>query len=273
MFQGEKAMKQLTELVQDLLTPEQSKQLKEWYDYLATDDGAWLIGDEHLDLLAILLSNDESGKFAPNVSLLMLQALEAAALKEDFVLILHQDRTNRRLMTYINKIESLTLAEQEEIAKLLCNLCSQPSSFDWLMYITEWIDHDGTPTNNAKVTTRAAVHTLLNDQLTTLQKTGVSLIFNLALKELFEDFATELATAVLQFIHGNLPEDQAFDCLTSLHRFMIASSNEVPALTKMLGPDMSKFKGISSRIDDVVQEIDAKVEAALAKQASKQHYD
>lgn len=259
-------MKKLTELVNDLLTPEEQLHLKEWYEYLSTDNGAWILGDEHLDLVAHLLSHENSGKFAPNVPLLMLQGLEAAALKEDFVLVLHQDRKGRRLMGYINKIESHTLAEQEEIAKLLCNLCSQPSSFDWLMYITEWSDpNDGSPCNNCRVTTRAAVHTILNDKLTTLQKTGVSLIFNLALKELFEDTATELATAVLQFIHGDLPEDQAFECLTSLLRFMTISYNEVPALTKMLGPDLSKFRGISERIDPIIDEIESKLAAAVAK--------
>lgn len=119
-----------------------------------------------------------------------------------------QDRKDHRIMSYINRIEAVTLAEQEEIAKLICNLCSQPSSFDWLMYITEWAEADGQMCNNCRVTTRAAVHTVLNDQLTTLQRTGVSLIFNLSLKELFEDTATELATAVLQFIHSDLAEEQ-----------------------------------------------------------------
>ena len=259
-------MKKLMELVNDLLNPEEQLQLKEWYEYLSTDNGAWILGDEHLDLVGLLLSHDETGRFAPNVPLLMLQALEAAALKDDFILVLHQDRTNRRLMSYVNRIENLTLAEQEEIAKLLCNLCSQPSSFDWLMYITEWPDPiDGTPLNNCRVTTRAAVHTILNDKLTTLQKIGVSLIFNLALKELFEDTCTELATAVLQFIHGDLPEDQVYECLTSLVRFMVISYNEVPALTKMLGPDLGKFRGVSERIDPILDDIEVKLQTALSK--------
>lgn len=40
-------------------------------------------------------------------------------------------------MSYINLMEQLTLAEQEETVKLLCNMCGVPSSFDWLMYISE----------------------------------------------------------------------------------------------------------------------------------------
>lgn len=262
-------MKKLMELVSDLLTPEQQTQLKEWHEYLSTDSGAWLLGEEHLDLVHHLLQ-ENTGKFAPNVPLLMLQALQASALKDDFVLVLHCDRKDRKLMSYINRIEALTLAEQEEIVKFLCNLCSQPSSFDWLMYITEWTDADGNAMNNARVTTRAAVHTLLNDQLTTLQRTGVALIFNLSLKELFEDIATELATAILQFMHGDLPEDQAWETITSLYRFMLLSLNEVPALTKMLGPDLNKFRGMSPRVDALIDGIESQVQTSLGEKGMKE---
>lgn len=206
MLQGVAAMKKLNELVSNSLNPEEDRLLKEWNDYITSDNGAWAIGNEHLDIIFRFL-NAGGGQFPPNVPLLTLEILQAAALKEDFILILHQDRKDHHLMSYINGIETLTLAEQEEIAKLLCNFCSQPSSFDWLMYISEWVEADGQPSSNSRVTTRAAVHTVLNDKLTTLQKTGVALIFNLALKELFEDIATELATAVLQFLHSDLQEE------------------------------------------------------------------
>lgn len=255
---GVTAIKKITELVSGILNPEELAYLKEISEYLTTEGGAWALGNEHLDFIALLLSGGE-GKFAPNVPLLVLEVLQSAALKDDIVLVLHQDRKDHRIMSYINKIESLTLAEQEEIAKLLCNLCGQPSTFDWLLYISEWTENDGQPSSNSRVTTRAAVHTVLNDKLTTLQKTGVSLIFNLALKELFEDTATELATAVLQFMHGDIPEDQAFLCLTSIFRFMVISYNDLPALVKMLGPDINKFKGKSERLDAIVEEINTKL--------------
>lgn len=147
--------------------------------------------------------------------------LQAAALKEDVVLILHQDRKDHRLMSYINRIESLTLAEQEEIVKLLCNLCAGPSTFDWLLYISEWAEADGQGSSNSRVTVRAAVHTLLNEQLTTLQRNGIYLIYNLSLKEVFEDVAIELSTAVLQYLHSDVPEDQGkivigLDCAGSI---------------------------------------------------------
>lgn len=117
-------------------------------------------------------------------------------------------------MSYINRIESLTLAEQEEVVKLLCNLCGQPSTIDWLLYISEWCEGDGQSASNSRVTVRAAVHTLLNDQLTTLQRNGVYLIYNLSLKEVFEDVSIELATAVLQYLHSEVPDDQGLFSLS-----------------------------------------------------------
>ncbi|XP_054155325.1 uncharacterized protein LOC128953828 [Oppia nitens] len=257
---GVAAIKKITELITDLLSNEQQQYLKELSEYLVSESGAWALGDEHLEFIALLLSGGD-GKFAPNVALLVLEVLQSAALKDDIVLVLHQDRKDHRLMSYINKIESLTLAEQEEVAKLLCNLCGQPTTFDWLLYISEWIESDGQSSSNSRTTTKAAVHTLLNDKLTTLQKTGVFLIYNLALKELFEDTATELATAVLQFLHGDLPEDQAFMCLTAIIRFIAISYNDVPALVKMLGPDINKFKGFSERVDKLVDELNIKLAA------------
>ncbi len=48
-------------------------------------------------------------------------------------------------------------------------------------------------------------------------------------------------------------------CLTSLFRFMAISYNDVPALVKMLGPDLNKFKGLSERVDKLVEDINLKL--------------
>ncbi|KAI7688271.1 hypothetical protein SSS_08350, partial [Sarcoptes scabiei] len=249
---GITALAKVEEMVQNFLNPQQQQCLKEIEEYLKSESGAWAIGDEHLDLFSFLL-NGGDGKFAPNVTLLTLEVLQAASLKEDVVLILHQDRKDHRIMSYINKIENLTLAEQEEIVKLLCNLCGQPSTIDWLLYISEWTEENGHSNSNSRVTIRAAVHTLLNDQLTTLQRNGVYLIYNLSLKEVFEDVSIELSTAILQYMHSNLPDDQV------IVRFMEISANDVPALIKMLGPDLNKFKNKNDKMDNLVKEIENRV--------------
>lgn len=72
-----------------------------------------------------------------SLQLTQINLIPASALKDDFVLILHQDRKEHRIMSYINLMEQLTLAEQEETVKFLCNMCGNPGSFDWLMYISE----------------------------------------------------------------------------------------------------------------------------------------
>ncbi len=51
---------------------------------------------------------------------------------------------------------------------------------------------------------------------------------------------------------------------------MSISYNDVPALVKMLGPDLSKYKGKSDKMDAVINEVDAKVAKALSGVASSE---
>lgn len=51
---------------------------------------------------------------------------------------------------------------------------------------------------------------------------------------------------------------------------MIISYNDVPALTKMLGPDITKFKGQSERIDALVDDIEIKLSTSLTRQAERE---
>lgn len=45
---------------------------------------------------------------------------------------------------------------------------------------------------------------------------------------------------------------------------MAISYNDVPALVKMLGPDLSKFKGLSERVDSLIEQINAKLSSSLS---------
>lgn len=240
-IEGEACLRDLQQLVSSQISEQEIVYMAEISDYLSDKSGSWSIGDEHLTLLAGFLANKDN-RYPPNVPLLTLQVLEAAALKDDFVLILHQDRKEHRIMSYINLMEQLTLNEQEEVIRLLCNLCGNHASFDWLMYISEWQDYDGSTTSNGRVATKAAVHALLNDQLDTLQDVGVSFIFNLSLKNVFDDVASEVSTAILQYLHNELSDDRARLCLIALTRFMEINPTDIGPLTRMLGPDLSKFK-------------------------------
>ncbi|KAG8195138.1 hypothetical protein JTE90_023315 [Oedothorax gibbosus] len=255
---GPALLKRLMEIMEGKLNPEEVKDLNEFMEYLTTDGGAWALGTSHLETVGRLL-NDRN--LPHDVPVLTLQMFQAAGLKEDVILLLHQDREKHHLMTYFNKIEFLSLEEQTEIVGLMCNMCSNGSSYDWLTYISEW-EEEGKPCNNSKVTVRVAVHGLLAEHPPTRDR-GCALVYNLALKkELFDDIATELAMAVMQFLQSPPSEELMNQSLTALLRFMIISYNEIPALMKMLGPDVDAFKGTSARIDALVEQIQMKLRVA-----------
>lgn len=63
---------------------------------------------------------------------------------------------------------------------------------------------------------------------------------------MFDDVATELAMAILQFFSVEHSEEHIFRCMKGLTRFAYISHSEVPALIKMIGPDPTQFKGNQS---------------------------
>lgn len=257
---GAAALKELESKLEGVIDDQERAALRELHEYLVTDNGAWALGTPQLDLFQKLL-NDPG--LSPAVRLSLLRVLQAAALKEDVILFLHQDRKSHCIMSYVHRIESLPPDEQDEVLKLLCNLCSNVSSYDWLLYISEWSEEGGQSCNNAKATVRAVVQGLLCDR-PAAQERAAALMFNLSLKELFDDTATELSTAILQYLHGDVKEEQAFYCLTALLRFLQISYNDVPALVKMLGPDLQKFSGASERVKKLIDEINLKLSVSIS---------
>lgn len=87
----------------------------------------------------------------------------------------------------------------------------------------------------------------------------MNLIFNLALKNVFDDVASELSTAILQYLHTDLSVEHLRLCLIALYRFMDINLSDIAALTKMLGPDLTKFNGKAKDIDELVTKIQAKL--------------
>lgn len=84
-------------------------------------------------------------------------------------------------------------------------------------------------------------------------------MFNLSLKNVFDDVASELSTAILQYLHNDISESHARLCLIALSRFLEINTTDIAALTKMLGPDLSKFNGKSKEIDELVNKIQSKL--------------
>ena len=75
--------------------------------------------------------------------------------------------------------------------------------------------------------------------------------------QVFDDVYTELTVAVLQFLQGKPSEEKVFRCMKALDRFCTLSKREVPQLVKMIGPEPSKFRGMSSRVEQLVDRIEA----------------
>ena len=75
--------------------------------------------------------------------------------------------------------------------------------------------------------------------------------------QVFDDVYTELTMAILQFLQGKPSEEKVFRCFKALERFCCLSKREVPQFVKMIGPEPSKFNGMSTRVEELIEKINA----------------
>merc|ERR1712038_1502237 len=198
------------------------------------------------------------GKAIPSETrVAMMKLMAFGTEQDDIVLILHMDRKDHLVMNYAQEFDRLPIFEQEAIALFFANLFENNSSSEWLLYISEW-NHNGQDLSNIRVTTKVAVNALLGDT-PALQNYGSAIMHNLGTKEVFDDVCTELAMAIMQFFQGNPPEEQVFRCMKALNKFCTIAHRDVPQLVKMIGPEPSKFGGMSPRIDEFIESINAKL--------------
>ncbi|XP_054282573.1 uncharacterized protein LOC128999867 isoform X5 [Macrosteles quadrilineatus] len=263
----------LVGLIDGKMTPEEMTSLEELHQYMLEDEGSWALSDSFLNFVGRLL-NDKS---LPEESCVrILNVLACAALKDDVILILHQDRREHILMNFAFDIDRLPLMQQKALALFMCNLFENLSSSEWLLYISEW-SYCGQQISNIRVTTKVAVNSLLADDAE-LRDRGSAIVHNLACKEkmlqnqklrrllpvgsiskVFDDVAVELSMALLQFFNNSLPEEQVFRTMKALARFCQISSQDVPQLIQMIGPHPSKFNGMSQRVDEQIALITKKL--------------
>ncbi|KAL3216492.1 hypothetical protein MRX96_033041 [Rhipicephalus microplus] len=154
------------------------------------------------------------------------------------------------------------LDEQDEVLKLLCNLCSHVPGCEWLLYISEWQEDGGgrQVCSNAKVTVRAAVCGLQCGRRLA-QEFGAALVFNLTMREMFDDAAKQLTEAITQFLKSDVSEEQAYRCLAALYRLLRVSYNEVSAKVRNISPYLQNLAGSSERVKSLVTQIRNKVSA------------
>ncbi|XP_063980851.1 uncharacterized protein LOC135164431 isoform X2 [Diachasmimorpha longicaudata] len=263
----------LVGLLEGKLNETEQTNLEELRQYVLENEGSWALGDNFLNFVGRILY-DKSLESAARVRLLNI--LSAAALKDDVILLLHQDRREHIIMNFAYDIDRHPVEEQLPLAQFMANMFENLSSSEWLLYISEW-QHNNQGISNIRVTTKVSVHSLLSD-CPDLQARGTAIIHNLACKEkmnknkalrqllpkgsaskVFDDVAVELTMALLQYFNGNPPEEQLFACMKALARFTQISGQEVPQLIQMIGPEPNKFRGISQRIDDMIDQVNKKL--------------
>lgn len=244
----------LVRTIVTLLSNEEQDRLREMEDWIIKNEGTWVLAEGFNAFLGKVLHD----KALPSdCRIAMLRLLAYGAGQDDIVLILHMDRKDHLVMNYAQEFDRLPVLEQEALALFFANLFETNSSSEWLLYISEWT-HGSMDLSNIRVTTKVAVNALLGDT-PALQNYGSAIMHNLGTKEVFDDVCTELAMAILQFFQGKPPEEQVFRCMKALNKFCTIAHREVPQLVKMIGPEPSKFGGMSPRVDEFIGMINARL--------------
>uniref|UniRef100_A0A8D8TQ74 Desumoylating isopeptidase 1 n=1 Tax=Cacopsylla melanoneura TaxID=428564 RepID=A0A8D8TQ74_9HEMI len=248
----------LVNLIDSKLSDDDLKSLEELHQYMLEDEGSWALGENFLQFIGFLL-NETS--FPSEVRVRTLNILTSAAVKDDVILLLHQDRREHILMNYAHDVDRLPIDEQIALTAFMVNLFESLSSSEWLLYISEWT-YSSSQISNIRVSTKVAVNALLSEN-PRLQDLGSAFVHNLASKEVksvvFDDVAVEIAMAVLQFFNMKPDEEKLFRCMKALGRFVHVSRNDVPQLIQMIGPPPSKFKGVSDRLDEQILIVEQKL--------------
>jgi len=256
-FDHMKDFEDLVKTIVNALDDEGQDRLREMEDWIIKNEGTWVLAEGFVSFLGKVLT-DPAMPSEARVALLRLLAYGTG--NDDIVLILHMDRKDHILMNYAQQCDRLPIREQEALALLFANLFEHNSSAEWCLYISEWAAGNW-DLSNIRVTTKVAVNALLGDT-PTLVDYGSAIMHNLGTREVFDDVCSELAMAILQFFQGKPPEEHVFRCMKALDKFCTIAHRDVPQLVKMIGPEPSKFSGLSARIDEFVQSLNTKLAAS-----------
>lgn len=95
------------------LTEDEQVALEELHQYLLMGDGCWALSDGFLVFVGRVLRDPQ---VSTEARVHLLRALAHAALKDDIVLLLHQDRRDHVLMNYAFDIDRVAPEEQQAMA-------------------------------------------------------------------------------------------------------------------------------------------------------------
>lgn len=106
----------LAGLLDGKLNDTECANLDELRQYVLENEGSWALGDNFLNFVGRILY-DKSLEVAARVRLLNILAV--AALKDDVILLLHQDRREHTIMNYAFDIDRHPLEEQLPLAEFV----------------------------------------------------------------------------------------------------------------------------------------------------------
>lgn len=87
--------------------------MEELHQYLLLGDGCWALSDVFLVFLGRILRDPQ---VSTDARVHLLRSLAFAALKDDVILLLHQDRRDHVMMGYLLDIEKIKPEEQQAVA-------------------------------------------------------------------------------------------------------------------------------------------------------------
>lgn len=126
----------LVGLIDGKLSPEEQTSLEELHKYMLEDEGSWALGENFLNFISKIFPFDDferkvtiqiifvgrllnDANLPVEVRIRTLNVLAIAALKDDVILLLHQDRKDHIIMNYAYEIDRLGAGEQESLALLV----------------------------------------------------------------------------------------------------------------------------------------------------------
>jgi len=87
--------------------------MEELHQYLLEGEGSWALSENFLIFVGRILRDPN---IKPDTRVHLLRTLAIAALKDDVILLLHQDRREHTLMNYAQDIDRHSLEEQQALA-------------------------------------------------------------------------------------------------------------------------------------------------------------
>lgn len=95
------------------LSKEEETAIEELHQYLIEGEGSWALGDNFLTFVGRIF---QDANISTETRVHLLRALAYAALKDDIILLLHQDRRDHVLMNFALEIEKRAPEEQQALA-------------------------------------------------------------------------------------------------------------------------------------------------------------